>query len=277
MNKIVLKPNAKINIGLYVTEKRTDGFHNLETLFYPVDLCDELVICTKLDSYGECEFTQNGFMLDCADEHNLVVKAYRLLCDEFNLPSVNVCLTKSIPFGAGLGGGSADAAFMLKGLNELFSLHLSDDRLERYAATLGSDCAFFIKNKPVFACGRGEEFTCVELSLNGWHIVMVKPAHGVSTADAFGGIIPHVANVNLREICDMPITQWQGVIENAFEQTVFVKYPDLLHIKNKLIELGAVYTSMSGSGSTVFGLFKEVPHNIGNSFPDMFVWHGVLE
>ena len=188
MDEIIMRVNAKINIGLYVTQKRGDGFHNLETVFYPVGLCDELELRKVAGERGSCRFRQEGTAVDCAAEDNLVVKAYRLLNEEHDLPAVEVCLTKHIPFGAGLGGGSADAAFMLKGLNELFALGLSADVLETYAARLGSDCAFFVRNKPVFAGGRGEVFTPIDFSLAGWHIVLVKPGHGVSTADAFGEI-----------------------------------------------------------------------------------------
>lgn len=271
-----MTPNAKINIGLYVTNKREDGFHDLETLFYPVSLCDNLEIHLIKGENGQCSFTQAGVLLDCTDEQNLVVKAYRLLHADYNLPAVGVKLTKHIPFGAGLGGGSSDAAFMLKGLNELCDLNLSDAQLESYASELGSDCAFFIRNKPVYACGRGDIFTEVSLSLKDWNVVLVKPDYGVSTADAFGGIVPKTANINLKDIAAIEPETWKDHIYNAFEETVFVKYDQLKQIKDKLYQLGATYASMSGSGSTVFGLFHSSTQNISQEFHNCFIWEGKL-
>lgn len=274
---MLLYPNAKINIGLYVTEKRSDGFHNLESVFYPVELCDILEITILEGSKGECYFQSSGIILDCPDEKNLVVKAYRMLNERFDLPSVAVHLHKQIPFGAGLGGGSSDAAFMLKGLNQLFDLRLSDYELEQYAAHLGSDCAFFIKDRPAYAHGKGEELELVALNLQGWRLALVKPNCNVSTAEAYGGIVPKPSDFNLHRLPTLPVNEWREKISNDFEKTICSIYPQIEQIKQQLYGQGAVYASMSGSGATVYALFPEHSNpNFSALFPDCFVWSEVL-
>lgn len=250
-------PNVKINLGLSITEKRPDGYHNLETVFYPVALEDALEIRTDNAPQTERKFTlrQYGIKIAGNPEENLVVKAYRLLDKEFHLPPVEIHLYKHIPSGAGLGGGSSDAAFMLKLLNEYYALQLSEDRLETYAAMLGADCAFFIRNRPVFAEGIGNLFSPVGLSLEGYGIMIVKPDVFVSTREAFSNIRPHRPEHPVREVIKRPVGEWKELLVNDFETSVFPLYPVIGEIKEKMYEAGAIYASMSGSGSSVFGLF----------------------
>lgn len=249
-------PNAKINLGLSITEKRPDGYHNLETVFYPVPLEDALEIRTS--SKAEQKFTlhQHGLEIVGNPEDNLVVKAYLLLDKEFHLPPIEIHLYKHIPSGAGLGGGSSDAAFILKLLNEHYQLNQSESQLETYAATLGADCAFFIKNSPTFAEGIGNLFSPVSLSLKGYQILIVKPTIFVSTREAFSNIRPHHPEHSIKDIIHRPVHEWKELLINDFEASVFPQYPVIGEIKKKLYSNGAIYASMSGSGSSVFGLFE---------------------
>ena len=248
-------PNIKINLGLSITEKRPDGYHNLETVFYPVALEDALEIRTNPEAQQKFTLHQHGMEIAGNPENNLVVKAYLLLDKEFHLPPVEIHLYKHIPSGAGLGGGSSDAAFMLKLLNEHYNLQLSDNQLEDYAATLGADCAFFIKNTPTYAEGIGNIFSPIELSLKGYRIMIVKPDVFVSTREAFANIRPHRPEYPVREVIRRPVAEWKDTLINDFEASVFPQYPVIGEIKEELYHQGAIYASMSGSGSSVFGLF----------------------
>ena len=248
-------PNIKINLGLSITEKRPDGYHNLETVFYPVALEDALEIRTNPEAQQKFTLHQHGMEIAGSPENNLVVKAYLLLDKEFHLPPVEIHLYKHIPSGAGLGGGSSDAAFMLKLLNEHYNLQLSDKQLEDYAATLGADCAFFIKNTPTYAEGIGNIFSPIELSLKGYRIMIVKPDVFVSTREAFANIRPHRPEYPVREVIRRPVAEWKDTLINDFEASVFPQYPVIGEIKEELYHQGAIYASMSGSGSSVFGLF----------------------
>lgn len=250
-------PNVKINLGLSITEKRPDGYHNLETVFYPVALEDALEVRTSSATAPDRKFTlhQHGMEIAGTPEENLVVKAYQLLDKEFNLPPVEIHLYKHIPSGAGLGGGSSDAAFMLKLLNEHFQLNLSVSQLEAYAATLGADCAFFIRNKPTFAEGIGNIFSPIELSLSGYGIMIVKPDIFVSTREAFSNIHPKRPEHPIKEVIQCPVSEWKETLINDFEASVFPLHPAIEAIKQELYNQGAAYASMSGSGSSVFGLF----------------------
>ena len=257
-------PNAKINLGLNITEKRPDGYHNLETIFYPVPIEDALEINILNEGKGKFRLHQAGLEIEGEAENNLVVKAYKLLDDRFNLPPVDIHLFKHIPSGAGLGGGSADASCMLRLLRDMFSLPLSDDglavyaaRLETYAAKLGADCAFFIRNRPTYAEGIGNIFSPLPLSLKGYRIWLVKPDIFVSTRDAFAKIKPHHPEMSLKEIAQLPVEEWNGRMVNDFEESVFPQFPTIGEIKEEMYRQGAVYASMSGSGSSVYGLFKE--------------------
>ncbi len=245
-------PNIKINLGLSITEKRPDGYHNLETVFYPVSLEDALEIRTSSQTEKKITLHQYGMEIAGNPEDNLVAKAYSLLDKEFHLPPVEIHLYKHIPSGAGLGGGSSDAAFMLKLLNEQFQLNLSE---EIYAATLGADCAFFIKNKPVYAEGIGNIFSPIELSLKGYQIMIVKPDVFVSTREAFANIHPHHPEYPVKEVIRHPVAEWKDTLINDFEVSVFPQHPVIGEIKQELYNQGAIYASMSGSGSSVFGLF----------------------
>ncbi len=267
-------PNAKINIGLHIVERRPDGYHNLETVFYPIPLCDVLeVVESEKNTYS---LHGSGIAVDAAVKDNLITKAFDLLRKDFAVQPVEAYLEKIIPFGAGLGGGSADAAFMLKMLNEIFNLQLSVSQLENYASKLGADCPFFIQNKPVFATGIGNIFQNISISLKGYYIVLIKPTIYVSTADAYSGVKPQKPAYPLLEtIQQKNIHEWKNYIENDFEKTVFVKYPAIEKIKNELYKQGAVYASMSGSGSSVYGIFEE-EIDLKNMFADHFIWSGKL-
>jgi 4-diphosphocytidyl-2-C-methyl-D-erythritol kinase len=249
---MILYPNAKINIGLEILRKRKDGFHDLESIFYPLQLCDIL----EINKAGEFHFSQSGITIDGNPNDNLVVKAYRLLQKDFGLSGAAIHLHKQIPFGAGLGGGSSDAAFLLKGINELFSLNLSLTELENYAAKLGCDCPFFILNEAAIATGRGEVLTPCQINLEGHTLLLVKPDCSVSTAEAYADIKPMMADKSLSQQIDSPISSWKNNITNRFETSVFKKYPIIEDAKTRMYNLGAVYASMSGSGSSVFGLFS---------------------
>lgn len=263
-------PNAKINLGLHVTEKRPDGFHNLETVFFPVDWCDALEIAIS----ERFQFSASGIALPSDAESNLVVKAYRLLQKDFDLPELSIHLHKQIPFGAGLGGGSSDAAYMLRLLNKTFKLQLTTNDLLKYAAVLGSDCPFFILNKPVFATGRGEIMQETEVRLNDMFILLVKPPVEVATAKAFKYVVPQKPEVSLAEMLRLPVSEWQGKVFNQFEMSVFKQYPEIEELKNRLLQMGSVYASMSGSGSCVFALFTEEPSGVKQLFPAPFLTFG---
>lgn len=249
-------PNAKINLGLSITEKRADGYHNLETIFYPLPVEDALEVVEAPHSPNKYTLFQTGLSIEGDTDSNLVVKAYKLLDEDFNLPKIEIHLHKHIPSGAGLGGGSADAAFMLRMLNEMFHLKLSTAQLESYAVKLGADCAFFIQNQPTFAEGVGNLFTPIQLSLKGYQYLLIKPDVFVSTRDAFAHITPHRPDYAVREVIQKPITEWKNLLHNDFETSVFPKFPIIGEIKERLYQKGALYASMSGSGSSVFALFK---------------------
>lgn len=270
---MIVYPNAKINLGLNIVSKREDGFHNLQTVFYPIQLCDMLEFIES----PNMEFTNSGINIDCHPEDNLVVKAYRMLQKQYNLPNAKIHLHKVIPFGAGLGGGSSDAAFMLKAINDHFKLGLSEEELIENAAKLGSDCAFFIKNRPCFATGRGEILEDIELDIKNKYWVLVKPNTKVSTPAAFRHISPKTPSHNLKDTIKLNVSEWNERLFNDFEKSVFPQFPEIEAVKNQLNELGATYTAMSGSGASVFGIFDTQP-TIDQLFPnDYFVWEGKVD
>jgi 4-diphosphocytidyl-2-C-methyl-D-erythritol kinase len=247
-------PNAKINIGLQIIRKREDGFHELKTVFYPVKkLFDVLEILPSTTT----QFSSTGSDLLIADENNLVLKAYRLLQQDFTLPEIKIHLHKVIPHGAGLGGGSADAAFALSGINKLFNLSISYKRLAEIAANLGSDCSYFIYNTPMIGSGRGEILTPLDLDLSEYFIAIVKPSTYVSTAKAYSLITPKVPKNSIEELLRLPISDWKDNLINDFEGPIVAAFPELNGTKEKLYNSGAIYASMSGSGSSFFGIFKE--------------------
>ncbi|MBE6280995.1 MAG: 4-(cytidine 5'-diphospho)-2-C-methyl-D-erythritol kinase [Bacteroides sp.] len=274
---MITYPNAKINLGLNITEKRPDGYHNLETVFYPIPLQDALEV-KPLDGENEYLLKIAGTQITGEPEDNLVIKAYRLLKQDYpHLPSIDIHMFKHIPTGAGLGGGSSDAAFMLKLLNEKFSLHISVSQLEEYAARLGADCAFFIQNKPVFASGIGNIFEPIELSLKGYYLVLVKPDIFVSTKEAYALVKPQKPQLSLKDIIHKPIEEWKNTMVNDFEKSVFHKFPEIAAIKDKLYDMEAIYASMSGSGASVFGLFKEQVKYVDEVFYGCFCRQRILE
>lgn len=271
-------PNAKINLGLNIVEKRPDGYHNLETIFYPINLQDALEVTRRENNDKEYTLHISGSPLEGEPEDNLVVKAYKLLKKDYpGLLPVDIHMYKHIPAGAGLGGGSSDAACMIKLLNDKFSLGLSTERMEEYAVKLGADCAFFIRNKPVFATGIGNLFEPVELSLKGYHIILIKPDIFVSTRDAFAEIKPVRPAVSLKEIVKQPMETWKHSMKNDFEDSVFKKFPEIAAIKDELYDLRAVYAAMSGSGSSVYGIFKAPIENVEDKFCGCFCRQRALE
>ncbi len=251
---------CKINIGLHITAKRTDGYHELHSLFYPVPLHDIIEVVEKNRDVDEkCSFTSTGIKTDANNQNNLCVKAYQLLDNDFNLPPVLMHLHKQIPVGAGLGGGSSDASQVLKMLNEKFKLNLSTEALLNYAAMLGSDCPFFIKSIPQIATGRGEILNDTALDLKGYYLLLVKPDIFISTKEAYSLVVPKPPQFNLSHLKVSDIANWKNYVVNDFEEALFTKYPLLKEIKSFLYASGAVYTAMSGSGSAMFGIFESEP------------------
>lgn len=254
---MVVFPNCKINLGLNILRKRSDGFHDLETVFYPIGLRDALELIPS-PAAKDIVFTTTGLPVSGNSNDNLCVKAYRLLQHDFpQLPPVSVHLHKVIPMGAGLGGGSADAACMLRLLNDKFQLALSDDQLIGYALQLGSDCPFFILNKPCFATGRGEKMQAVALDLSAYRILLVNPGIHVNTGWAFSCITPGVPAASIAEIIRQPVGTWRSSLINDFEPVVFAEFPEVKKIRDELYAQGALYAAMSGSGSTIFGIFEK--------------------
>ena len=247
-------PNAKINLGLNIVARRPDGYHDIETVFYPVPLTDVLEI-VPANQGEETTLTCYGNRVDCPPEKNLVMKAYRLLQEKYDLPAVAMHLYKHIPDGAGLGGGSSDAAHALVMLNKMFSLGLSDQELAAHAVKLGADCAFFIYNRPMLATGIGDVLSPIDVNLKGRTLLLVKPAMGVDTRTAYSRVKPQAPAMPLTEILSRPINSWDGMLVNDFEPSVFAVLPQLWLIKARLLDAGAQYAAMSGSGSTIFGIF----------------------
>lgn len=269
---MVTFPNAKINLGLNIIEKRTDGYHNIESVFYPIAWCDALEI-VKADSFL---FQSSGLEIPGNKDNNLIVKAFRVLENDGLVDGkfVNIHLHKILPMGAGIGGGSADGAFALKMLNEIFELNLSNSALEKYAESLGSDCPFFIENKPKFCFGKGTEFKEISFSLKDKTVVLVNPQIHISTAEAYAGVKPHRPKFSILEILSKPITQWKEWLKNDFEAKIIENHPSIGDIKSKLYEIGAEYASMTGSGSTVFGIFDSPKEHINEVFADYICWQG---
>lgn len=266
---MVVFPNAKINLGLNITSKRPDGYHNISSCFYPIPLADIL----EVQPAHNYSFTSSG--INIPGEGNLCTKAYELIKADFDIQPVNIHLHKITPIGAGLGGGSSDASFTLKCLNKIFNLGLSTIQLERYAAQLGSDCPFFIENKPVLASETGTTFKPVTLDLSGKYLALLNPGIHVSTAEAYSGIKPQEPTHPVEEIINRPINEWPSLLINDFEVSVIKKYPEIGSIKASLIDLGASYASMTGSGSSVYGIFEDeikIPTNLSK----YICWQGFL-
>jgi len=264
---MIVFPNCKINLGLNILQKREDGFHDLETIFFPVGLCDALEI---LHAQNKTQLTISGLSAGNTED-NLCLKAFYLLKKDYpQLPEVNIHLLKAIPLGAGLGGGSADAAFTLQLLNKKFKLNIPDKKMCVYALQLGSDCPFFLFNKPCLATGSGELLENVNISLSGYKILLINPAIHISTAEAFSKIKPAIPAKKIKEIILQPVESWRGELSNDFENYIFEKYPQVKKIKEELYENGALYAAMSGSGSTVFGIFNKDSIINYSAEPDYF-------
>lgn len=292
---MILYPNCKINLGLNIVSRRGDGYHNIETVFLPIPLCD----CLEINSANEDSFYVDGRELDCSAQDNLVVRVLNMLrAEDMDIPPVAIRLTKNIPSGAGLGGGSTDAAFMIKGLNDLFELHLTESQMAARVGRLGADCPVFIANKPVFAEGKGDVFTSLTVpllqkqyfalppvgsflppsislsipaTLEDYWLVLVKPSDFISTREAYASVTPAPSQVSLNEIISQPVKTWRGRMQNDFEASVFPTHPVVSGICDQMYMLGASYAAMSGSGSTVFGLFRQQPV-LGDVFSGHFQW-----
>lgn len=273
---MIVFPCAKINLGLNIVSKREDGYHNLETVFYPIPLYDALEIKymdEKFPSQVACDLKVTGNAVECDEQNNLVVKAYNLLAEDYKLPRVHAHLYKHIPSQAGLGGGSSDAAFMIRLLDERFRLNIGNPEMEKYAARLGADCAFFIEAEPAYAEGIGDELMPVDGpkgNLNGYYLAIVKPDIAVSTKEAYAAIPPTATSKSCREIVRQPIETWKEELVNDFEAPIFKLHPELAEIKEKLYQQGAKYAAMSGSGSALFGIFETEPNGLKEMFQDCF-------
>ena len=269
-------PCAKINLGLNIVSKRPDGYHNLETVFYPIPLTDALEIKymdEKFPSESPCDLKITGNDVDCNEEDNLVIKAYQLLAADFQLPRVHAHLVKRIPTQAGLGGGSSDAAYMIRLLDERFRLNIGIPEMERYAAKLGADCAFFITADPSYAEGIGDVLMPADVpgaGLGGYYLAVVKPSVAVSTRDAYAAIVPKTPAKCCRDIVRQPIETWKDELVNDFEAPIFAMHPELAAIKQSLYDAGSIHSAMSGSGSALFGIFREQPTGLEKEFEGMF-------
>ena len=269
-------PIAKINLGLNVVEKRADGYHNLETVFYPVPIKDALEVQVMDDAFPsevDCDLKVSNMLIEGDEQRNLVVRAYQLLKQDFpQLPRIHTHLWKGIPSQAGMGGGSSDCAYMIRLLNEMFQLQMSDSQMIDYAARLGADCPFFIKSTPCYAEGIGERMEAIALDLSDWYIGVVRPDIPVPTKEAFSRIHPHYPQKNCREVVKQPVESWKDGLINDFEESVFALHPEIGEVKERLYRMGAIYAAMSGSGSALFGLFRQTPELLSQEFSDMFTF-----
>lgn len=267
-------PTAKLNLGLRVVEKRPDGYHNIETFFYPIGLKDALEVVPG-NGLSDFRLTVSGTQEVIQPASNLVTKAYRMIQESFPLPVLDTYLHKAIPTGAGLGGGSSDAAYMLMLLNQLLDSRIGSEVLMELAARLGADCPFFLLNKPVYATGTGNQFEATSLSLNGYFLVVVKPPVSVSTAEAYAHMKPHQRSRSLKEMAQCPVSAWKDWVENDFETYAFQTHPVIGDIKQRLYNNGALFASMSGSGSAVYGIFEN-PVHLSDEFAGCFYWSETL-
>jgi 4-diphosphocytidyl-2-C-methyl-D-erythritol kinase len=272
---MVIFPKAKINIGLRIVEKRNDGYHNIETVFYPFRLRDAIEFIVPGEPLEADNITVTGNISDCGPFDNIVTKAVVRFRQQFSIPFLNIHLHKGIPVGAGLGGGSSDAANILKHLNSFFNTGLAIEELEVMASEIGSDCPFFIKSSPVYAEGRGEIMRPIDLDLGGNHLILLNPGIHVSTKEAYENCIAHEPVNKLYELVLQPLVEWKNLINNDFEKTVFKKYPLIKNFKEELYRMGAIYSSMSGSGSTVYGIFDKKPE-IPAGLKESVIYSGTL-
>ena len=249
---MIVYPNAKINLGLNILRKRKNGYHDISSVFYPVKECVDILEIIKFDTF---EFVNSGIKIP--DGKNICEKAWKLLYEDYKIGNVKIHLHKQIPIGSGLGGGSSDASFTLKALNELFGLNLTNLQLEKYSVMLGADCPFFIDNRPKLVQGIGEKMINIDLDLSGFEIRLINPRIHISTEEAYSRVIPQIPELNVNEIIELPINEWKNILKNDFEDSVFQQHSLLENIKNSLYKEGAIYASMSGSGSVVYGIFEK--------------------
>ena len=275
---MIVFPIAKINLGLNVISRRPDGYHNLQTVFYPVPIKDALAIHPMDEGFPspvDCDLKVTNISIGGDEQRNLVVRAYRILAEHYPLPRIHAHLYKGIPTQAGMGGGSSDCAYMIRLLNDTFSLGMTTATMIDYASRLGADCPFFILSRPAYAEGIGEQLQPIELDLSGWHITVVRPDIPVSTAEAFSLITPQQPATCCRDIVNQPVETWRDCLTNDFEKSVFALHPEIGRIKERLYDMGATYAAMSGSGSSVFGLFRS-PVDIADEFAGMFTYTAEL-
>ncbi|MBN1388501.1 MAG: 4-(cytidine 5'-diphospho)-2-C-methyl-D-erythritol kinase [Bacteroidales bacterium] len=272
---MTLFPNAKINIGLYITAKRDDGYHNIESLFYPVGAKDALEFVMQKPEAEFDELTVTGIETNCSMNENLVMKAVNLLRNEYTIPPLKIHLHKIIPAGSGLGGGSSDGAFMLRYLNRYFRLGIDNERLTEMALQIGSDCAFFIKNKAALVSGRGEVIAETDFTLEGKYIIIVYPGIQINTAEAYGMVSPVNPVRHIDEQIEKPLHEWRSNIHNDFQDAIISKYPAIGYLIERIYDEGAIYCSMSGSGSAVYGIFEELPP--AGAYNDYWSWRGKLQ
>lgn len=275
---MTLHPNCKINIGLQVISKREDGYHNLETIFYPIfALHDDL----EIELSDTFVFEQEGITIDCKTENNLIVRCFQLMRQHFpQIGNVHIRFRKNIPFGAGLGGGSSDAAHTAMAINTLFHLHLTRQQLAELIRPLGADCPFFLYNTPCYAEGIGDKLTPISLNLKGLKIILIKPEVAISTKEAYSGITPHPEATHsiLNAIQEnRSLEHLQNLLVNDFEHTIFPIHPELASIKQALLDAGAIYASMSGSGSTIFALFSPMPNSTTQQIPPKSSYQSILK
>ncbi len=272
---MIVFPKSKINLGLRITGKRTDGYHNIETLFYPVGLSDALEFVISADSGNKDILTVTGINTGSKMEDNLVTKALLKLRSEFAFPPLKIHLHKAIPVGAGLGGGSSDAACLLKSLNHYFRLRIKTNHLKEIALELGSDCPFFIDYTPVYATGRGEISKPIKSVLSGYRLLLLNPGIPINTREMYANCIPALSLTSLYKISQYPVEEWKNLITNDFEKYAFINHPVIGEIKDELYKSGAVFSSMSGSGSSIYGIFNGKPE-IPQKFKDFVIFEGPL-
>ena len=264
---------SKINLGLQILERRGDGFHNLRSVMCPTGLCDIIEINQQTVEDIPVQYSQSGISFEAHPEKNLCIRAWKSMASETELPGVAIHLHKQIPVGAGLGGGSSDAASVLRGLNQLARVPVAPERLEELAIQLGSDCPFFLHDVPMMLEGAGELLSRVYLSLRPFHLVILFPDIHISTASAYSGVVPSIPELHLRQLIEAPVDKWKGSVRNDFEEHTFIKYPLLKELKQTLYSAGALYASMSGSGSSLYGIFEKIP-DLPAEIQALVIWKG---
>jgi 4-diphosphocytidyl-2-C-methyl-D-erythritol kinase len=273
---MVVFPRAKINLGLRITGKRNDGYHNIETVIYPVSLCDALEFVVSSEHNGKDILTVTGISVGVSPEENIVMKAVMKLREKHSFPRLRIHLHKAIPHGAGLGGGSSDAACMMKSLNRHFTLSISTNELKAIALDIGSDCPFFIEGDPAFASGRGEILEPVSPVLSGYYLILLNPGVAINTREAYQNCRPETPAASLLQLSSLPISEWKDLIFNDFEEFTFKKHPFIRKIKDDLYLTGALYSSMSGSGSSVYGIFPGKPGHLPERLRRQIIWEGIV-